>query len=126
MKPFAPAAVLAVLAVLILSGCATSRQGYDWGRYDQLLYETYKEAANAGELRAGLEAHIAALEAGNAKVAPGLYAELGTLYLEAGDADRAIAWYEKERAEWPESRGLMTALIVNLQRRQAGPREAVQ
>lgn len=123
MKPFVLAAVLAVLT---LSGCATTRQGYDWGKYDQLLYESYKEAANAGELRAGLEAHVAALEARNARVAPGLYAELGTLYLEAGATDQAIAFYEKERAAWPESRGLMTALIVNLQRRQAGAKEEGQ
>ena len=123
MKPWM---MLALLGPLALSGCATSRQAYDWGKYDQLLYETYKEAANAGELRAGLEAHIRALEARNGKVAPGLYAELGTLYLEGGEPDRAIALYEKERAAWPESRGLMTALIVNLQRRQKVSTEEAQ
>lgn len=116
----------AVLAALALSGCATTREAYDWGGYDQMLYESYKEAAKAGEFRAELEAHITALEARNATVAPGLYADLGTLYLEAGDSDRAIALYEKERAAWPESRGLMTALIVNLQRRQADRTEEGQ
>ena len=120
MKPYLLAAMLAVLT---LSGCVSTQQAYDWGEYDQLLYETYKEPTRAEALRLELETHLAALEAGNAKVAPGLYAELGTLYLEAGDADRAIALYEKERAAWPESRGLMTALIVNLQRRKAGAEE---
>jgi hypothetical protein len=114
------------LALLTLSGCATTKQAYDWGEYDQLLYETYKEPTRAEALRLELETHIAALEAGNGKVPPGLYAELGTLYLEAGDSDGAIAMYEKERAAWPESRGLMTALIVNLQRRKAGAEEAAQ
>lgn len=121
-----PIMLAAVLGVLTLSGCATSRQAYDWGSYDQLLYETYKEPVRAEALRIELETHIAALEAGNSKVAPGLYAELGTLYLEAGDADRAIELYEKERAAWPESRGLMTALIVSLQRRKAGSQEVGQ
>lgn len=121
-----PIMLLVALAALTLSGCATSRQGYDWGRYDQLLYETYKEPVKAEALRIELETHIAALEAGNSKVPPGLYAELGTLYLEAGDTDRAIAMYEKERAAWPESRGMMTALIVNLQRRKAGSQEEGQ
>jgi hypothetical protein len=115
-----------MLALLTLSGCTTTQQVYDWGEYDQLLYETYREPTRVEALRLELEAHIAALEAGNAKVPPGLYAELGTLYLEAGDTDRAIAMYEKERAAWPESRGLMTALIVNLQRRKARAEEAAQ
>lgn len=119
--------VAALLALLTLSGCVTTPQTYDWGEYDQLLYETYKEPVRAEALRLELETHIAALEAGNSRVPPGLYAELGTLYLEAGDGDRAIALYEKERAAWPESRGLMTALIVNLQRRKAdAEKEAAQ
>lgn len=121
-----PVILLLALATLTLSGCATSRQGYDWGRYDQLLYETYKDPVQVEALRIELATHIAALEAGNSKVPPGLYAELGTLYLEAGDTDRAIALYEKERAAWPESRGMMTALIVNLQRRKANPQEEAQ
>ena len=44
-------------------------------------------------------------------VAPGLYAELGTLYLQGGDNARAIVFYTKERDAWPESRTLMDGLI---------------
>lgn len=110
--------LLALLAATLLaSGCTTTRGPYDWGAYDELLYVAYKDPTKTDELRQRLETHITALEAANSKVAPGLYAELGTLYLEGGDDDTAIYWYEKERAAWPESRGFMTALIVNLQRR---------
>ena len=36
-------------------------------------------------------------------VAPGLYAEFGALYLQAGDAPKAVAMYTEERDAWPES-----------------------
>lgn len=107
----------AMIATCVLAaGCATPGT-YDWGRYDELLYRSYKDVTRTEELRIGLENHIAAMEAGGRKVAPGLYAELGTLYLQAGDSDTAIALYAKERAAWPESKGLMDAMIVSLERR---------
>ena len=75
-------------------------------------------------LRINLEAHIGAIEKSNQKVAPGLYAELGTLYLQMGSSDRAITYYTKERAAWPESSTLMTAMIENINRRQQASKES--
>ena len=82
-----------------------------------MLYQSYKNPEKVVEFRQGLELHISKMESSNQKVAPGLYAELGTLYLQAGDANKAIAMYTKEREVWPESRGLMDALITNLAKR---------
>jgi hypothetical protein len=112
-----------LLAAVLLAGCAT-RGAYDWGNYDELLYKSYKDVSRTDELRLGLETHIAAMHKSRGKVAPGLYAELGTLYLEAGDADRAIAMYEKEREAWPESKGLMDVMIASLERRRPVQAEA--
>jgi len=75
-------------------------------------------------MRINLEAHIGAMEKSNQKVAPGLYAELGTLYLQTGSSDLAISYYTKERSAWPESRTLMTALIQNIERRQQAAKES--
>ena len=69
------------------------------------------------EFRQGLELHIAKMEQSQQKTAPGLYAELGTLYLQAGDSTKAVAMYTKERDAWPESKGLMDALINNVAKR---------
>lgn len=77
-------------------------------------------------LRVQLEKHIAIVEASKQKVAPGLYAELGTLYLQAGAPEKAISLYSQERAAWPESKGLMTAMIQNLERRQQAKEEAAK
>jgi hypothetical protein len=120
-----PALIGALLLSAGLVGCATP-SAYDWGGYDQLLYLSYKDPATSDAMLVGIETHIGALEAAGSRVAPGLYAELGTLYLERGELDRAIEWYAKERDAWPESKYLMEAMIASLERRGMERTEAVQ
>lgn len=106
-----------LMASVTLAGCATTQGAYNWGAYDELLYRSYKDVTKVEELRVGLENHIAALEKSNGRVPPGMYAELGTLYLEAGDSERAVDMYSRERDAWPESKGLMDVMIASLERR---------
>lgn len=108
--------LLLVPLALMLGGCATTSL-YQWGGYDQALYAGYKDPAKMDEMRVKLEAHISEMEKTGQKVAPGLYAELGTLYLQFGSTEKAVQLYSKERDLWPESKGLMTAMITNLERR---------
>lgn len=110
---------------LAFGGCATPSL-YQWGGYEEALYAGYKDTTKMEALRLKLEAHIAEMEKSAQKVAPGLYAELGTLYLQAGSVDKAIAMYSRERGTWPESEGLMTAMIRNLERRQQNRAEATK
>lgn len=109
--------LLAIALSAMLVGCAAPRL-YNWGGYDQALYTGYKDVTRMEELRVTLEAHVTAMEASKQKVAPGLYAELGTLYLQAGSTSKAIGYYGQERQAWPESSQLMTSLIQNLERQQ--------
>jgi hypothetical protein len=109
---------IVVIASTVMVGCAVQQPMYSWGNYDQLLYASYKDPAKANELRVELETQIAAAEQRKQKVPPGLYAELGTLYLQGGDTITAVEFYKKERSAWPESRGVMDALIKGLERRQ--------
>lgn len=115
--------ILVALFGVFMTGCATRNNLYQWGGYDAMLYQSYKNPEKAVEFRQGLELHIEKMEAARQKVAPGLYAELGTLYLQAGDASRAVALYTKERDAWPESRGLMDALITNVGKRNTAKSE---
>lgn len=109
--------VLAIaLCSLAFGGCA-NRPLYQWGGYDSMLYQSYKSPEKATEFRVGLELHIAKMEQSQQRVAPGLYAELGTLYLQAGDSGKAVTMYVKERDAWPESKVLMDALINNVDKR---------
>jgi hypothetical protein len=98
---------------LVLSGCATNKGLYDWGGYDAMLYGSYKDPTTVAANMQKLEAHIHGLELGKQKVPPGLYADLGTLELQAGDKEKAQANFRKEREVWPESASLMDALINN-------------
>ena len=114
--------VLAFLCVLLLSGCVTTRQ-YQWGAYEDNLYATYKNPARAEQLAIGLQSLIAQLESSKQKVPPGIYAELGTLYYQSGKLDEARTLYEKERTAWPESKGLMSAMIQAIDRQQQTPKD---
>lgn len=110
--------LLAVAFVLLLPGCA--QRQYDWNNYDASLYRYYKEPNSAQEFRVSMETHLKDLEAKNLRPAPGLYAEVGTLYLESGDRITAATYYRKERNAWPESRHLMDALLTNLEKMNKG------
>lgn len=115
---------LIALAALAMGGCVTTAPSlYQWGGYESRLYAGYKDQTKMEELRVGLEAHIAATDKSGQKVAPGLYAELGTLYLQSGDTNKAREMYARERDAWPESKGLMDALIANLERRELARKE---
>lgn len=115
---------LLLVSGLFLTGCANRGSIYQWGGYDAMLYQSYKSPEKAVEFRQGLELHIAKMEQSKQKIAPGLYAELGTLYLQAGDSSKAVAMYTKERDAWPESKGLMDALINNVDKRTGAKAEA--
>ena len=108
---------IAVLCLLLLCGCAT--QKYDWGSYDQDLYNYYKNSENKAAFKSDLKMLIDRLERQHKKPGPGLYAELGTLCLETGDRPGAIKNYQKEHDAWPESKPLMQALIKNLDKQPA-------
>ncbi|MEO6421417.1 MAG: DUF4810 domain-containing protein [Candidatus Nitrotoga sp.] len=115
--------VLFVLFVISLTGCASNYGLYQWGGYENDLYAAYKDTTQVEKLRVNLEAHTMLMEKNGQRVAPGLYAELGTLYLQSGAPAKAIIMYKKERDVWPESKGLMTALIQNLERIQKTKQE---
>lgn len=113
-----PMKLIVLLACgLFLTGCANRPSLYQWGGYDAMLYQSYKDPEKVVAFRTGLELHIAQMELSKQKIAPGLYAELGTIYLQAGDSSKAVAMYTKEREAWPESRGLMDTLINNVAKR---------
>jgi hypothetical protein len=111
--------LILTLASIALTGCAVKQPLlYSWGNYDQMLYESYKDPTRANALRVELETRISGSEQQRQKIPPGLYAELGTIYLQGGDSNKAIDLYKKESAAWPESRGIMNAMIRSLEGRQ--------
>lgn len=105
--------ITTIAIALLVSGCATNRI-HSWGGYDDLLYAGYKSPSQMEVSRTKLEAHVLTLRAAGERVPPGIYAELGTLYLQAGNTPKALSYYQLEHDTWPESRFFMSAMIANL------------
>jgi hypothetical protein len=117
MKAQSMKLLLLLACAMHMTGCANRGGLYQWGGYDSMLYQSYKNPEKAVEFRQGLELHINQMEQAQQKTAPGLYAELGTLYLQEGNATKALAMYTRERDTWPESKVLMDSLINNIGQR---------
>jgi hypothetical protein len=104
------------LLLLLCSLCGCASNGlYEWGNYDQWLYENYQNPKNDEELYVELTALITKYDSRkkpNIKpMAPGLYAEYGFLLMRRGENAQAIKYYNKEKALWPESALFMDSMI---------------
>lgn len=51
------------------------------------------------------------MEVGKARLAPGLTAELGYLYMQAGAPEKAVTLFKREKRAWPESAYFMDVMI---------------
>lgn len=103
------------LCASFMSGCATQPHptGFYWGNYSRTLYE-YQRSPGPATLEAHqntLEDIIAKADSGQFKVPPGVYAELGKIYLDKGDKSTATKWFQQEANSFPESTLLMKTLI---------------
>ena len=100
-------ASLALFAIL-LAGCGNAggpRSLYYWdGTYSSSLYSYLNEDGDATEQISHLENLIQTSIQKGYKVAPGLYAHLGLLYLNNGNLGVANANFDKEVQNFPESR----------------------
>lgn len=106
--------LIPVAAVLLTTGCATNSGLYNWGNYEEDLFTYYHKPELKEKVVASHIAFINELEQANKKPPPGLLAEAGTLLLQEGDRQGALAFYQREHDIWPESRPMMSALIQNL------------
>jgi len=111
-------------AIAAGAGCAPKTM-YRWGGYDDALYRHYKNPQDRDEFVARLRTVIEEAEKSGAIVPPGCYAEYGWALYEQGDGAGAVAYFEKESRQWPESRPLMEKLIRNATRAKAPPPAAV-
>lgn len=100
-------ASLALFAIL-LAGCGNAggpRSLYYWdGTYSSSLYSYLNEDGDATEQISRLENLVQTSTQRGYKVAPGLYAHLGLLYLNNGNLGAANVNFDKEVENFPESR----------------------
>ena len=96
------------LFALLFAGCDqpdTPRSLYYWdGTYNNALYTYLNEGSDVNEQISHLENLVQTSIQKGYKVAPGLYAHLGLLYLNNGNLGVANVNFDKEVQNFPESR----------------------
>jgi len=108
----------AVISVLLISGCATSKPPiYRWGEYEKLVYEMYAKPGKAdpGTQVAKLSEDIARTQAEGKRVPPGVHAHLGYMYYIQGDEGAAMSEFATERELFPESAVFVDGMLNRLQ-----------
>ena len=103
-------------ALLVVSASCASPSYYDWGRYEESVYQVTARPDGfdlAAEIDA-LEQQLEKTEAKQRPIPPGLHAHLGYLHTVSGNADAARAHFEQEKALFPESAKFVDFLLERL------------
>lgn len=106
---------LLLAAALLTGGCAQKSQSlYNYGTYSERYYAYKKDATDESmfALQQSIEKAIEnAGDSRSGRVPPGMYANLGYLYLKSGNGKEAITNFEREKAIYPESAHFMERMI---------------
>lgn len=106
-----------LLLTATLTGCVVAQPtptGFYWGNYSRDLYSYRKDPSPAtlARFKTTLEKIIKEADINSSRrVPPGVYAELGKIYLEEGDKEKALQLFEQEATHFPESSVLMSSLM---------------
>ena len=111
MKLKISSAIVLMTAIGPLSACSTVSSRFEWGGYEGALYAYSKTPDKRPQYIAALEMAVKRGRTAD-KVAPGLLAELGYLYLEDGDTAHAVPLFEEEMTRFPESRAFLSAVVA--------------
>lgn len=107
---------LAVFGLLMafMSACSSHKPLYNYGDYSESYYDLKKTPGEESTLayQKALEEAIEKVdESRSNRVAPGMYANLGYLYLKANQRDKAIELFTKEKSIYPEAAFFMDRMI---------------
>lgn len=108
--------ILPIIALILISGCSSNRPKplYNYENYGQSYY-SYKKTMTPETTLAfqeSIEKIIAGTESSSSgRVPPGMYANLGYIYLKGGKSSEAIINFTKEKTIYPESSHFMDRII---------------
>ncbi|MDF7671065.1 DUF4810 domain-containing protein [Orbaceae bacterium ESL0721] len=105
-----------MLSIFALVGCASdNKELYYWGDYQGNIYKTLKGTETDPKAQIiALEKILTVANSKDKQVPPGLYANLGLLYIQDGKFTEARDYFEKERTLYPESANFIQFLSDNM------------
>ena len=109
--------LMVACAAILATGCAnkanTVKPMYDYGEYSETFYTMKRDVGenSMNEWKVTLEDVIQRSGEQSLRVPPGVYANLGYLYLKVNDSRAAISYFELEKSIYPESVIFMNNLI---------------
>ncbi len=109
-----------IAATLWLAACSNTTTApktlFHWGNYQDVVYDGLEEKTSPDEQLQALQKITQLAPHGSIKVAPGVYAQLGMLYLKTGQRDQGIQALQQEKALYPESAHYMDYLIKQVKK----------
>ena len=105
-----------ILLVFFLSGCSVSKPLYQWGEYEDLVYDMYVKPGEADPATqvAKLTEDIQKMHDAGYQAPPGIHAHLGYMQYLQGNAGVAITEFEIGKTLYPESSVFIDGLIRRL------------
>lgn len=103
-----------LLLASLLAACQTQRPLYYWGNYEALAYQSYTTPGKATveQQIEKLKEDLEKAKAANLPAHPGLHAQLGYLYTQAGKGELALREFETEKRLFPESAKFIDSLLA--------------
>jgi len=109
---------LLAIAIFLISGCSSGPKPlYNYGKYSESYYGVKKDATTESALQYQKALEYCIEEVGDSrsgKVPPGMYANLGYLYLKAGQNAKAKENFIKEKTIYPEAIHFMDRMIQKI------------
>lgn len=112
-----------VAALLLFSACSAQPPLYNYEDYSSRYYVHVKEPSDetALNLQKSMEEAIeAAGESRSGRVPPGMYANLGYIYLKGGQSAKAIEMFNREKQAYPEATQFMDRVIQKAELAEGG------
>lgn len=103
----------AALSSLLLGACAAQPKTlYNWGSYQQQVYESFKDAGSSPQAQIdALEADMQKAQAKGEALPPGFHAHLAMLYGKVGATDQFKQKLEAEKTLYPESQTFVDFML---------------
>ena len=105
--------LIVFITVSFFSSCQTTAPLYYWGSYETQVY-SYLTGENIIPQIQALENDLQIALAEDKQLPPGFFAHLGFLYAEMGNRQKAIEYFNEEKARFPEAEDFINFVLSRI------------